>query len=50
MHDYSPSEGIYHNATNKTFSCACNEGYTGNGTHCEDVNECARGTHNCHAD
>eukprot|EP00933_Yihiella_yeosuensis_P021663 TRINITY_DN17115_c0_g1_i1.p1 TRINITY_DN17115_c0_g1~~TRINITY_DN17115_c0_g1_i1.p1 ORF type:complete len:1176 (+),score=181.49 TRINITY_DN17115_c0_g1_i1:77-3604(+) len=23
-----------------SFQCTCNEGYTGNGTHCDDVNEC----------
>ncbi|CAH1777954.1 unnamed protein product, partial [Owenia fusiformis] len=30
--------------------CQCNKGYTGNGTHCEDVDECAMSlNNNCHA-
>ena len=32
-----------------TFSCACNSGYTGDGTACSDIDECSIGVHNCHA-
>uniref|UniRef100_A0A0G4HN54 EGF-like domain-containing protein n=1 Tax=Chromera velia CCMP2878 TaxID=1169474 RepID=A0A0G4HN54_9ALVE len=35
----SPAEGWY--------TCACNEGWNGNGHHCDDVNECSSGSHNC---
>jgi hypothetical protein len=30
-----------------SFSCKCNLGYSGNGTHCTDIPECTLGTHNC---
>ena len=34
-----------------SFDCACNDGYSGNGTFCEDVNECDDAALNqCHAD
>ncbi|XP_072042803.1 uncharacterized protein [Amphiura filiformis] len=33
-----------------SFSCACNSGYSGDGTACIDVNECTNGEHNCHDD
>ncbi|XP_072042804.1 uncharacterized protein [Amphiura filiformis] len=33
-----------------SFSCACNNGYSGDGTVCIDVNECTDGEHNCHDD
>ncbi|XP_066292680.1 mucin-22-like [Branchiostoma lanceolatum] len=29
------------------FSCECNSGYEGNGTHCQDVNECTSGVSGC---
>ncbi|KAI0239408.1 hypothetical protein LSAT2_009862 [Lamellibrachia satsuma] len=29
------------------FKCICNAGYEGNGIFCQDVNECARGLHDC---
>ena len=29
------------------FTCTCLNGYEGNGTHCEDINECDANTHNC---
>ena len=32
----------------KSFICTCYDGFYGNGTHCEDVNECEDWTHNCH--
>ena len=28
-------------------SCACNPGYSGDGDTCDDINECALGTHTC---
>ena len=31
------------------YSCACNEGYSGNGTSCSNINECATGADNCGA-
>ncbi|CAB4042124.1 partial, partial [Paramuricea clavata] len=31
-----------------TYRCRCQIGYAGNGTYCEDINECTVGTHNCH--
>ncbi|KAI8500845.1 hypothetical protein Bbelb_216630 [Branchiostoma belcheri] len=31
------------------FRCDCNAGYTGDGYTCEDMDECAQGSHNCHA-
>lgn len=33
--------------TNGSFACTCNAGYDGNGTTCDDVDECAAGTNNC---
>ncbi|KAL9954021.1 hypothetical protein ACROYT_G041509 [Oculina patagonica] len=33
-----------------SFTCACNNGYTGDGTTCSDVDECTSGTHDCHSD
>ena len=33
-----------------SFSCACNPGFTGDGTSCADVDECALGTDDCAAD
>ena len=30
-----------------SFACACKMGYTGNGTHCADVNECGANMHGC---
>ena len=32
-----------------TFSCACNDGYSGDGVSCADLNECALETDNCDA-
>ena len=32
-----------------SFSCACKQGYTGDGTSCSDVDECTLNTHNCAA-
>eukprot|EP00117_Sycon_ciliatum_P022357 scpid935/ scgid0353/ Receptor-type tyrosine-protein phosphatase S; Receptor-type tyrosine-protein phosphatase sigma len=32
-----------------SFTCACNTGYSGNGTVCGDSNECDSGTHGCDA-
>merc|ERR1712032_152425 len=31
-----------------SYSCACNDGYSGNGKTCTDVNECDTDTDNCH--
>jgi len=28
-------------------SCKCNDGYSGDGIACQDINECTDGTHNC---
>ncbi|XP_028390643.1 uncharacterized protein LOC114515559 [Dendronephthya gigantea] len=33
--------------TNSTLHCSCNNGFTGNGSSCTDVNECEIGTNNC---
>jgi hypothetical protein len=30
-----------------SFSCKCNRGYEGNGSHCTNIQECTTGTHNC---
>ncbi|CAG5082670.1 Oidioi.mRNA.OKI2018_I69.PAR.g10179.t1.cds [Oikopleura dioica] len=30
-----------------SFQCTCRNGYTGDGEHCEDVNECLTGRHDC---
>ena len=31
------------------YSCACNEGFTGDGSSCTDINECDENTHGCSA-
>ncbi|XP_041472547.1 mucin-like protein [Lytechinus variegatus] len=33
--------------TDGSFICSCENGYEGNGTFCQDINECDLGTHNC---
>ena len=30
-----------------SFECVCDPGYSGNGTFCENINECETGEHNC---
>ncbi|XP_067932808.1 fibrillin-1-like [Watersipora subatra] len=37
-------------ADSDVFICTCKDGYDGDGRRCEDVKECALGTHYCHAD
>ena len=32
------------------FECACKNGFTGDGSACADIDECAEGTDNCGAD
>ncbi|XP_078686179.1 uncharacterized protein LOC144918925 isoform X3 [Branchiostoma floridae x Branchiostoma belcheri] len=36
--------------TDGSFTCTCNDGYTGNGVSCTDINECTANTDNCHED
>lgn len=33
--------------TQGSYTCACNDGYSGDGKSCTDKDECATGTHNC---
>ncbi len=33
--------------TNGSFTCSCNNGYTGNGTACINIDECLTSSHNC---
>uniref|UniRef100_A0A0G4IFB2 EGF-like domain-containing protein n=1 Tax=Chromera velia CCMP2878 TaxID=1169474 RepID=A0A0G4IFB2_9ALVE len=33
--------------TTSSFTCACNNGYSGDGVTCSDLDECSLGTHNC---
>ncbi|CAB3981878.1 fibrillin-2-like isoform X46 [Paramuricea clavata] len=39
----------YANCTNTvgSYNCSCNDGFEGNGTYCQDINECDRDTHGC---
>ncbi|XP_072173785.1 uncharacterized protein [Diadema setosum] len=32
-----------------SFSCRCEEGYSGDGVTCDDINECTSGASNCHS-
>ncbi|CAD5125803.1 DgyrCDS14009 [Dimorphilus gyrociliatus] len=33
--------------TKGSYSCTCKDGFEGDGTSCEDIDECSRGTHGC---
>ena len=35
--------------TKASFSCTCNDGFTGDGHRCYDINECVSGRHKCSA-
>ncbi|CAH3173478.1 unnamed protein product, partial [Porites evermanni] len=35
--------------TDGSFTCSCNQGYSGDGKQCGDIDECTSGTHNCNA-
>ncbi|KAL9980621.1 hypothetical protein ACROYT_G009230 [Oculina patagonica] len=37
------------NNTVGSFGCICNDGYTGDGLNCTDINECNTSSHNCHS-
>ena len=38
------------NDTDGSYECTCDDGFTGNGTECNNINECPNGddTHGCH--
>ena len=39
--------GAHCDNTEGSFLCTCPEGMNGNGTHCEDIDECDEWLHNC---
>ncbi|XP_065180017.1 sushi, von Willebrand factor type A, EGF and pentraxin domain-containing protein 1-like [Sycon ciliatum] len=38
------------NNTVGSYTCSCLTGYAGNGTYCENIDECSSDLHNCHQD
>lgn len=46
-HNCDKKNGICTNVQG-SFVCSCASGYEGNGKACTQIDECKRGTHNCH--
>ncbi len=44
-HDCDPNATCSN--TDGSFGCLCNEGFSGDGTSCEDIDECIQNTHTC---
>ena len=47
MHDCQPETSQCFNIMG-SFECECNDGFSGTGSTCFDIDECEGGTHFCH--